>query len=210
MRYFYIHGFNSGPESRSGSALERLLGGPVIRVRNDYSHCYEDCIIELGRFVQTEAGNEKICLMGTSLGGFYALQLRLPNIVKVTAWNPVIFPALQLASFVGENLRFTDGQKWIFSNEARLSYAAAPDPRVWQNFGWLAQPGPKNTVCPERRIFLGDQDELLDHDLSAVYWRGHAPLEIISSGHSILNFEHAANWLRKDVACMGETRAGDN
>lgn len=200
MRHFYIHGFNSGPESRSGAELEALLGCPVIRARNDYSQNYAECIERLTDFVQTEAGSEEICLMGTSLGGFYALELRLPRIRKVTAWNPVIYPALQLASFVGENLRFTDGQKWVFSNEARLSYAAAPDPRIWLN---SAGPGrSRQDECPKRRIFLGDQDELLDPELAAVYWAGSASLEVISSGHSILNFDHAASWLQESGACV--------
>lgn len=200
MRHFYIHGFNSGPESRSGAGLEALLGCPVIRVRNDYSKTYAECIERLTEFVQTEAGSQEISLMGTSLGGFYALELRLPGIKKVTAWNPVIYPALQLAPFVGENVRFTDGQKWVFSNEARLSYAAAPDPRVWQN---CCAPGQsRQEECSKRRIYLGDQDELLDPELAAIYWAGHASLEIISSGHSILNFDHAVGWLLESGACV--------
>lgn len=109
MRYFYIHGFNSGPQSRSGSALERLLEMPVIRCHNDYSQPFLDCLEKLGNFILDKSGGEEVCVLGTSLGGFYALQLRLSCIAKICAWNPVIFPALQAAQFVGENTRFTDG-----------------------------------------------------------------------------------------------------
>lgn len=192
MRYVYIHGFNSGPESRSGAALEKLLGQPVLRAANDYSRQFPECLRTLRQFLIDRAGDDELCLMGTSLGGFYSLQLRLPQIAKVVAWNPVVFPALQLAQFTGENVRFTDGQKWIFSREALLSYASAPDPREWLNFAFKNQA----VTQPARKIFIGTEDELLDPRLCAVYWNGHAPLEMIASGHSIENFEHALEFLK--------------
>lgn len=193
MRYIYIHGLNSGPQSRSGTALEQLLGQRVARAHNDYSLPFQECIDSLKKFVVGSAGNEKVCLMGTSLGGFYALQLRLPQIAKVAAWNPVVFPALQLARFIGENERFTDGQKWILSRDVVLSYAAAADARVWNNFAWGdAQASPQ----PERRIYLGDRDELIDHDVTAAFWAGHVQTQIISSGHRIENFDQASAFLK--------------
>lgn len=193
MRYIYIHGFNSGRESRSGTALEKLLGQPVLRAQNDYSLPFRECMEKLLEFISTETQpDEKLCLMGTSLGGFYALQLRHQGIAKVAAWNPVLFPALQLARFTGENTRFTDGQKWIFGRDALLSYAVAPDPRVWDNFYWTRLDG----EIPKRMIFLGDHDDVLDHEVTEEFWAGHAPIQTISSGHSIENFDHALDFLK--------------
>lgn len=196
MQYIYIHGFNSGPESRSGKLLHELLKAPVFCPRNDYSLPFEECLGHLEHQIATHAGNEQICIMGTSLGGFYALQLRLANIIKVAAWNPVIFPALQLAQFLGENTRFTDGQKWQFGREAQLSYARALDPRVWENMAWKMRFINNDAASPERKIFLGSQDKVLDHELSYAYWQGYAPLEIIESEHSIASFDHAKEYLQ--------------
>jgi len=196
MYYIYIHGFNSSHESRSGTALQELLGKSVLRVSNNYSETFSVCMEKLERQIIAAAPPDShFCLMGTSLGGFYALQLRLPNIAKVAAWNPVIFPPLQLSRFLGENTRFTDGQKWNFDRSALLSYAVAPDPRPWQNPAWKQKYGDNGPICPERLIFLGDHDELLDHEISRIFWFGHAPVEIISSGHSIADFSHARNFL---------------
>lgn len=192
MRYVYIHGFNSGPGSRSGAALERMLGVPVIKAHNDYSLPFPDCIARIEQFLSRVAGEESLCVMGTSLGGFYALQLRRPQIEKIVVWNPVVFPALQLAQFTGENMRFTDGEKWFFSRQALLSYASAADPRVWRNFSAADITGPQ----PTRRIFIGDQDEVLDPEVCESFWAGHASIQIISSRHSIENFEHALPFLR--------------
>lgn len=146
----------------------------------------------LETFISGIDGNGPLCIMGTSLGGFYALQLRLAGIAKVAAWNPVIFPALQLARFTGENTRFTDGAKWNFSRQALVSYAAAPDPRIWRNFAWHEAAW----EAPARQIFIGEYDDVLDYEVGAEFWAAHAPVMILSSGHSIVNFEHALDFLR--------------
>lgn len=197
MHYVYIHGFNSSSESRSGKALRELLAEPVLCVSNDYSEPFSVCLGKLEKQISAvSASGKKLCIMGTSLGGFYALQLRLPNIARIAAWNPVLFPSLQLAAFVGENERFTDGRKWYFSREALLSYAASPDPRVWKNFAWQQKSGKIGSCCPARKIFLGDHDELLDHEISQAFWSGHAEVEVISSGHSIACFQHSGSFLK--------------
>lgn len=190
MEYVYIHGFNSGAGSRSGEALERLLGRPVLRVISDYSKPYLECLRNMEAQILAQFPSPaELCIMGTSLGGFYALELRLAGIAKVAAWNPVVFPALQLVKFVGENTRFTDGRKWHFSNEARLSYAEAPDPRQWRNFYMASKYGAHQTPpCPLRHIYFGDHDEVLEHELGLAYWKDHAGLTVIDSGHSIEDF----------------------
>lgn len=203
MFYCYIHGFNSGPESRSGKLLGELLGAPVFCPRNDYSKPFETCLAQLEEQISQEAGAEPVCLLGASLGGFYALQLRLARTARVAAWNPVIFPALQLAQFAGENIRFTDNQKWHFGREAQLSYARALDPRLWENMAWQSRFNGNGPACPERKIFLGNADQVLDHELSLVYWQGYAPLEVIASEHSIADFGHARSFLLAEKGTGG-------
>lgn len=194
MRYIYIHGFNSGPQSRSGAALEQLLGKPVLRAHNDYSQTFHECMAGLERFVATNVPpDEQITLIGTSLGAFYALQMRLPGIARVAAFNPVIYPAVQLAKFLGENCRFTDGQTWHFGADALHSYAEAADSRVWHNF--YQQANYPESHKPERKIWLGSRDDVLDHETGLFYWKDHAPVSIIDSGHSIADFSVACDFL---------------
>lgn len=198
--YIYIHGLNSGRQSRSGAALEKVIGAPVFRAVNDYSKPYGECLADLVRQIRQNApAGESLRVMGTSLGGFYALQLRLPEIERVMAWNPVVFPALQLARFVGKNTRFTDNADWFFPQSSLLSYAAAPDPRQWDNFyqARQAKADKRGTVGqpPLRFVTIGKRDDLLDPELCAIYWRGHASLMEIDSGHSVENFEHVLGFL---------------
>ena len=140
-RFVYIHGFNSGARSRSGRELARLLGTEVLCPEYDYARPFSECLAALQRriFESVDAGKDSVCLMGSSLGGFYALMLRHPAIVHVAAWNPVVFPAVQLEQFLGTNTRFSDGSTWEFTRETLLSYAQAPDPRPWYNDMWTRE-----------------------------------------------------------------------
>lgn len=195
MKYVYIHGFNSGPESNSAAKLEKLLDLPVFRVRNDYSKTYEECMRKTTEQIADAYGrDERLVILGTSLGGFYASQLRMAGIVKIIAWNPVIYPALQLAQFIGENTRFTDNVKWNFSEESLLSYAQAPDPRQWHNFAWPSYLR-SDFATPERYVILGRQDELLNPLLAQKFWQEHAFVKFIDSGHHFENFDHAMKFL---------------
>lgn len=194
----YIHGFNSGKGSRSADALKRVTGKPVFCPVNDYGKPYLECLSCLEKQIRDNAPKgERLCVMGTSLGAFYALQLRLPDIERVIAWNPVIYPALQLAQFVGKNTRFTDNQDWIFPGSSLLSYAMAADPRQWDNFYQqrLVREDKAPLSAPPRFVIIGKNDELLDPELALIYWRDHANLLEIPSGHSIENFDHVLDLL---------------
>lgn len=202
--YVYIHGFNSGKGSHSAQKLEEAIGAPVFCPVNDYSQPFEQVMAALVEQINknSPAGQEEqVCVMGTSLGGFYALQLRLPSIGRVIAWNPVIYPALQLARFVGRNTRFTDNKEWNFPESSLLSYAAAADPRQWDNFyrqeqirlnkdAWI------NVLpIPPRFVVLGLHDDLLNPALAHAYWQDHARLLETDSGHHVENFDHVLTLL---------------
>ena len=221
-RFVYIHGFNSGAESRSGRLLEQLLQQPVIRPQCDYSLPFAQCLDDMRRQISRQVSpNDRVCLMGSSLGGFYALHLRGPAICHVVAWNPVIYPAVQLEPFTGRNSRFTDGGEWEFTRRALLSYAGAPDPRPWHNSVWQEEHdrdggsgGRTAAQCrgaapPPRDIFLGTHDELLSSPLARAYWQGAATLHDIDAGHSIADYSHAADVLKRgSVPCLEGWRPG--
>lgn len=202
--YIYIHGFNSGKGSHSAQKLEAVIGAPIFCPENDYSKPYAEVMSSLVEQISANspAGQEEqVCVMGTSLGAFYALQLRLPTIGRVIAWNPVIYPALQLARFTGKNTRFTDGREWNFPKSALISYAVAADPRQWDNFYRQEQISRDKDAwinvlpIPPRFVVLGVHDELLDTPLAHAYWQGHARLLEIDSGHHVENFDHVLTLL---------------
>lgn len=205
MKYVYIHGFNSGPESRSGRELEEILGVPVFRAHMDYSRSFASCMADLYEQLNslyperaTESPGEGLCLLGASLGGFYAMQVRRRGIGRVIAWNPVVFPAIQLKQFLGFNTRFTDGVQWKFELVALLSYAKAPDPRYWRNNQWRAMPLALEVPRPDRTVFIGTEDELLDPALAISYWSASSDHGItvkqLPCGHSVPDYHESLAW----------------
>ena len=181
-RIAYIHGFNSGPNGRSGRLLSVVTGQAVVCLSYDYSQPFEGCLSALKKQLNFYFGaSDRICLMGSSLGGFYALQLRHAAISHVIAWNPGVNPAVQLEQFLGSNTRFTDGKRWIFTESICHSYALAPDARRWNESEVGAE-------TPRRDIYVGNQDEILDSGLTLAYWRGFANLHVIQSGHQIEDY----------------------
>lgn len=212
MRFIYIHGFNSGPETRSARELAEILGCPVIPAAMDYARPYGTCVSKLCRLIEDLCPDklftmkreaDPVCLMGSSLGGFYALQPRCRGIKMVIAWNPVVFPAIQLKQFLGVNCRFTDGVEWTFNEEVLLSYAGAPDPRPWQNETWLRKYGDAGPEAPLRKVFVGTKDELLDSALAQSYWsRADLGLEMrtMVCGHNVPDYrETVALALRQEA-----------
>ena len=140
-RFVYIHGFNSGKNSHSGRGLSEVLDQPVICPEYDYSKSFSECLASIRQQIAEaiDEANDRLTIMGSSLGGFFALQLRHPAIMHTVAWNPVIYPAMQLEQFLGTNTRFSDGVDWDFTREALLSYAQSPDPRPWRNEMWARE-----------------------------------------------------------------------
>lgn len=205
-RFAYIHGFNSGRNSRSPRLLEKIVGSPIICPEYDYSAPYSECIKSLEHQIfDTLEPRDRLVLMGCSLGGFYALQLRHPSVMHVLAWNPAVYPAVQLRQFLGKNTRFSDGTDWIFTEEACRSYAKAPDPRRWDlrmhGHGPSADAGgmASASTVPPRNIFLGDSDEVLDSALAKAFWEGHAEVRDIHSGHSIEDYTPMAQDILRDA-----------
>lgn len=186
----YIHGFNSGRQSRSAQELEKVFKLSIFKPEYDCAKSFEENIQDLEQQICKAVTAGPMILLGSSLGGFYALSIRLANIERIVTWNPVIYPALQLKQFLGYNVRFTDNKPWIFAEEALLSYAKAPDPRQWQNFR-----NKSLYECPPRVVILGDADEILDSNLAAAYWGKHAQICNIKSGHSVENYDHVLNFL---------------
>lgn len=95
----------------------------------DYMLPYAKCMKDIYRKITESIDEDKdrICIMGAELGGFYALQFRHPSLIQAVAWNPLVYPALQLGSNLADNKNF---------QEILLSYTQVADPRVWNNAEW--------------------------------------------------------------------------
>lgn len=94
----YIHGFASSPNSRTVRLLELALSEYNI-IAPEVSSDVQDSI----NYINKVINNKEIDLIiGTSLGGFYALSCN--NIgIPVVVVNPAVNPTQDLRQFLGEN-----------------------------------------------------------------------------------------------------------
>lgn len=174
----YLHGFNSSPQSAKVQYLKRYLeergrGGefvcPLLPHRPNLAVAAAEAELE-------RLEREKITLVGSSLGGFYATWLAEKHALRAVLINPAIDPHVGLRANLGPQQGFYGGETWELT-EGHL--------REWQAL-FLAQ------VHPERYLLLVETgDEVLDYRLAVRKYLGAEQIVVQGGDHSLASFpEH--------------------
>ena len=174
----YLHGFNSAPGSHKAGELRaymeaRGLGGrfacPALPHRpQDALRCIEG---ELAR----HAG-QRVTLVGSSLGGFYATWLAERRDLRAVLINPAITPYIGLQAYLGPQRNLYTGQEYELTR-ADLE-------------GWRALAVER--VDPERYLLLLETgDEVLDWREAATKYEGARMAIRFGGDHTLRSFpEH--------------------
>jgi predicted esterase YcpF (UPF0227 family) len=174
----YLHGFRSSPQSTKARQVAAIMAA-------QFSHITWCCpqlppspkaAAELIAKCTDEWPANRMAVMGSSLGGFYATWLAAQRGCKALLLNPAIHPARDLAKYIGEQTAWHDPSERFhfapeFVDELRaLEVGALPNPeRVW--------------------ALIAKGDEVLDwREMSARYPGSH---QVVTEGgdHAISNFE---------------------
>ena len=90
---YYIHGYQSSPDSRKGILFTQELNAKAIHYRDGKP---EDLVIKdcLKRIAEVIKNDEKVTLIGSSLGGYLAASTALAheNVRRIILLNPAIPP----------------------------------------------------------------------------------------------------------------------
>lgn len=170
MQIYFMHGFNSGPNSSTGKMIKKDLGDKyAIRILSyDSSKTFQENFKQLIKEIN---GNDPPIFIGTSLGAYYAYHLANYFQTKCVLLNPCITPKETLEKFRGENTSFEDGHKWTLTNDAINSYA------------------PINQIPFDgihRFVVIGENDEVIDPIKNRDFWKINADVYILQNeGHSI-------------------------
>jgi len=175
--YLYIHGFNSDVKSRSYLDLRRILDN-VFALGYDYTKTANFCFTQLCEQVEAYIkGNNSalgdVKILGSSLGGFWALHVAKKYELASLVFNPVTFAREQLQAFVGMNQNFYTQQKWDFTEEILMSYA---DFTLDRN------------LAIKPYIILGNEDAILDYQIALNYWNNDAHCIVEHEEHSIMDY----------------------
>ena len=170
----YLHGFNSSPQSHKARLLNRYL---VERGLGERYLCPElppsgrDAIALVEALMAAHRG--PFCLVGSSLGGFYATYLAERHGLRAVLVNPAIEPQVGLRAWLGPQRNLYTGAPY----ELTLDHL-----RQWEGLQC-------ERISPERYLLLVETgDEVLDYRKALARYAGAQQVVIAGGDHSLQSF----------------------
>jgi len=191
MRFIYLHGFASSPQSRKAQAFRTSFAERGIRLdipaldEGDFEHLL---ISRQLRVIDRTVGEDSACLIGSSMGGYLA--------ALYAAGHPRISKLVLLAPAFGFATRWRD--------KAKEAYGAGPSPEFFEVYhygekrmrpvhGRLVEEALKFPPYPDfsqaALIFHGVQDDAVPLENSRAFTAAHANARLVEldSDHELLN-----------------------
>lgn len=170
----YLHGFNSSPQSGKAQYLATCLKkrGQELYACPKLPHRPDDAIamteVELARHP-----SNRITLVGSSLGGFYATWLAEKHGLRAVLINPAIDPHVGLRKYLGPQQSYHGGERYELTEEHL---------QQWKRL-CVARPS------PERYLLLVETgDEVLDYRIAVKKYRGARQVVVQGGDHSFASF----------------------
>lgn len=122
----YIHGFNSSPASFKASLLKKYAQASHISERlhipfvpADPARAIETLKTLVEHHLQNRQSQEDcpVCLIGSSLGGYYATWLAEQYDCRAVLVNPAVRPYELFADYLGVNTNLYTGEKYELTME---------------------------------------------------------------------------------------------
>jgi len=182
----YIHGFASSAHSHKAAVLRRHFDAVYAP---SLSHIPTLAVETLAEFIR--ALPEAPLLIGSSLGGYYALYLSQRFDLPAVLVNPVVQLTTPLAQVVGMNRHYFDGSRFEFT-EAHLHSLAQ-----------YACPAPNS----DKLLLMVEMgDELIDHRATLAALPG-ARHEVSEGGnHAYAGFEEKMATIKAFAERLGAVR----
>ena len=172
----YLHGFNSSPQSHKARLLQQYLAEQGRA--GDYA-CPElpvsaNAAIAAAETLIARHPNEPMCLVGSSLGGYYATWLveHYPT-CKAVLINPAIDPHVGLRAYLGPQKNLYTGEPYELT-EAHL--------RQWEAHY-------VERISAQRYLLLVETgDEVLDYRRAVERYAGAEQVVVQGGDHSLQSF----------------------
>ena len=169
----YLHGFNSSPRSHKARVLGDYLAARGLAHRYAFPalpHRPVEAIAAAEAIIEAHPDS---CLVGSSLGGFYATHLAEKHGLKAVLINPAIDPHVGLRAYLGPQQNLHSGEPYELS-EAHLEQ-------------WAEQYVP--VVTPSRYLLLVETgDEVLDYRCAMERYQGARQVIVAGGDHTLQSF----------------------
>ncbi|EOW0741418.1 TPA: esterase YqiA [Proteus mirabilis] len=176
-RILYLHGFNSSPQSAKAQGFKQWLSvtHPDIELLVPQLPPYPQQAAQLIEKLVKDNANDKLGLIGSSLGGYLAIWLSQRFHLPAVVVNPAVRPFDLLQDFLGDNENPYTHQKYRLAPHHMDELLALHIP----------------TITSPDLIWLLQQtgDEILDYR-QAVSYLGACKQTVEQGGnHAFVNFE---------------------
>ncbi len=172
----YLHGFNSSPASHKAILLRDYMAARDAAnqfVCPALPHWPKDAVEQVEKIIRQHEG-ENITLIGSSLGGFYAVYLAEKYNLKAVLINPAVKPSTSLEAYVGPQKNIYTGEKYTFTQE---------------HIRQLRDLNRREISHPERYLLLTQTgDEVLDYRDAVQKMLGAQQIVIEGGDHGFQNF----------------------
>jgi len=169
----YLHGFNSSPQSHKAQVMGRYMAERGLAAEfacPELPPEADEAIRIVRRLVR---GRDRVCYVGSSLGGFYATHLVERDGGRAVLINPAIDPHLGLRAYLGPQKNLFTGAPYQLT-ESHLDQ--------WRRL-WVP------TITPERYLLLVETgDEVLDYRRAVERYAGAEQVVRQGGDHSLQSF----------------------
>ncbi|HJQ63037.1 MAG TPA: YqiA/YcfP family alpha/beta fold hydrolase [Burkholderiales bacterium] len=184
----YIHGFNSSAQSFKARLLrERMVAlgrGAEFRCP-ELDHRPSRAIEQLEEVIAH--ADVPVCLIGSSLGGYYATYLAEKHAVRAALVNPAVRPYDLLAAYIGPQRNLYTGAEYEFTAQHLAELRALDVP-----------------VTPRRYLLLvATGDEVLDYRMATSKYQGCEQIVVRGGDHGFAGFashiDVVLDFFRRDI-----------
>lgn len=158
MLIAYVHGFLSGPNATKAHALEDYIKAHKLELDfwaldfpDTPREAYASLIEQIGEWKEKNP-HESICLVGSSMGGFFSTLLSARFACKAALLNPCTHPQLYFKALCGDYVNPLTNRAFTLTDDM-MPYLQSLDEAT--------------VIRPELlEVYLGGQDEVLDYRMS--------------------------------------------
>ena len=180
----YFHGFASSSKSYKVKILKKFFSNEITNAKiiaPDLSNNFSETISQIEKLIERYSKFE-ICMMGSSLGGYYASYFATKLKAKAVLINPAIYPLEGFDIYLGKNKNFSTGEEFYITDE---------DIKYLRTISYKKYKNQRNTL-----ILLESNDEVLSYKNTCSYYYG-SNIDITFGGdHSYISLSKKLNKIR--------------
>ncbi len=184
MNVIYVHGLDSDANSTKGLLLEGYCEKhhPDITIhRPDLNQSPQVVFDKLVSMINSVSGNDKVVLVGSSLGGYFSTLVSNETGCPALLINPSMQPHITLQRFEedkgADTLKTDDGNQKVLHTTSGGWAVTKADLQWFADHQLLTVDNPSQVA-----VMLKQGDELLDANLSAAFYRQQGATVTIQQG----------------------------